>query len=64
MNKLDAQYLELLKKIKSEGISKGDRTGTGTTSIFGHTMRFDIREGFPALTTKRVWMPGVIHELL
>ena len=58
------QYLELLEKILIEGENKDDRTGTGTKAIFGHQMRFDLSEGFPAITTKRVHWPSIIHELL
>jgi len=58
------QYLDLLQKIMDEGNQRGDRTGTGTKGIFGHQLRCDLSKGFPLLTTKKVFLRGIIHELL
>ncbi len=58
------QYLELLRTVREQGKPKQDRTGTGTLSIFGHQMRFDLAAGFPLLTTKRLHLRSIVHELL
>jgi thymidylate synthase len=64
MNYLDAQYQELLKTIMVHGINKKDRTGTGTKSIFGYTIRHNMSDGFPLLTTKKMYWKGIVTELL
>ena len=63
-NNVDKQYIECLKYILDNGIKKTDRTGTGTLSVFDLSMRFKMSEGFPLLTSKKMFLKGIIHELI
>ncbi len=58
------QYLELMRRIRTEGVRKSDRTGTGTLSMFAHQMRFDLGRGFPLVTTRKIHLRSLVYELL
>src|SRR5699024_12028306 len=60
----DTQYEDLLARVLAHGTPKSDRTGTGTRSVFGHQLRYDLQRGFPLITTKRVHLRSIVHELL
>ncbi|HRH24245.1 MAG TPA: thymidylate synthase, partial [Candidatus Paceibacterota bacterium] len=64
MGHMEKAYLDLLKKVMDEGVDRDDRTGTGTRALFGQTMRFNMADGFPALTTKKLGWKAVKSELL
>ena len=64
MPALEQPYLDLMAEIRDHGVTKADRTGVGTRSVFGRQMRFDLNRGFPVLTTKKLYLRAIIHELL